>query len=243
MKNSHGETELYQISKVISITKLANGDTRHKTNRLELENEFILKNRNIYSEQNDLLKEAENPKDYDANFYLRLKHIKPIYRISDFLNYHFLNAQNKNLFLKHLEYEILGYFNPHKEQRRIDFINKWISEKKENETLPPQQTKNENETVRYTAKHYVLAYLLECNAKSESYPIGQKKELERIGSQRIGVGKGHRFYREFNNITNKYDINKLNHLIEIGGENWRTIVKDLSNDPETIETYLQSKQL
>ena len=142
-------SELYKISKVISITKLANGGTRHKTNRLELENEFILKNRNIYSEQNDLLKEAENPKDYDANFYLRLKHIQPIYKISDFLNYHFLNVQNKNLFLKHLEYEILGYFNPYKEQRRIDFINKWISEKKENETLPTQQTekpKPEQET-------------------------------------------------------------------------------------------------
>ena len=111
------------------------------------------------------------------------------------------------------------------------------------QSLSPQQKTNENETVRYTAKHYVLAYLIECNAKGESFPIGQKKELEKIGSQRIGAGKGHRFYREFNNIINNYDINKLNHLIEIGGENWRTIVKDLSNKPETIETYLQSKQL
>ncbi|MGX1024750.1 hypothetical protein [Psychroflexus sp. MBR-150] len=114
---------------------------------------------------------------------------------------------------------------------------------KQKQTLPPQQTTTENDNIKYTAKHYVLAYLIECNAKGESFPIGQKKELEKIGSQRIGAGKGHRFYREFNNITNSYDINKPSHLIEIGGENWRTIVKDLSNEPETIEAYLQSKQL
>lgn len=108
---------------------------------------------------------------------------------------------------------------------------------------PPPQTMIENNPKKYRAKHYVLAYLIECNAKGKSFPIGQKMELEKIGSQRIGAGKGHRFYREFNNITNQYDINKPNHLIEIGGENWRTIVKELSSEPETIEAYLQSKQL
>ena len=84
--------------------------------------------------------------------------------------------------------------------------------------LPPQQTNTEKDNIRYTAKHYVLSYLIECNAKGESFPIGQKKELERIGSQRIGTGKGHRFYREFNTIINNYDINKPNNLIEIGGK-------------------------
>ena len=58
----------------------------------------------------------------------------------------------------------------------------------------------------------------------------------------MGAGKGNRFYKVFNEIVNK-DLNIENNLIEIGGENWRTIVKDLSNEPETIETYLQNKQL
>ena len=123
---------------------------------------------------------------------------------------------------------------------RLEMFNGFLEI--ENEALPPQQTTNENKTVRYSAKHYVLAYLIECNAKGESYPIGQKGELEKIGNKKMGAGKGNRFYKVFNQLVNK-DINAKNNLIEIGGENWRTIVKDLSSDSETIETYLQSKQL
>jgi hypothetical protein len=117
-----------------------------------------------------------------------------------------------------------------------------LSVEKSSALQSPQQTTNENDTIRYTAKHYVLAYLIECNAKGESFPIGQKKELERIGDQRIGKGKGNRFYKVFNEIVNQ-DLNAEKTLIEVGGENWRTIVKDLSNEPEEIEKYLQNKRL
>ncbi|WP_209399824.1 hypothetical protein [Pseudozobellia sp. WGM2] len=112
----------------------------------------------------------------------------------------------------------------------------------QNQALPLQETTKEKKTIRYTAKHYVLSYLIECNAKGESFPIGQKKELENIGNRLMGIGKGNRFYKVFNEVVNK-DINAENTLIEIGGEKWRKIVKDLSSQPETIETYLQSKQL
>lgn len=111
--------------------------------------------------------------------------------------------------------------------------------------LPPQQTeepKPEQETIRYTAKHYVLAYLIECNAKGESFPIGQKKELEKIGNERMGAGKGNRFYKVFNEVINK-DLNVEKNLIEIGDEYWRKAVIELSNAPELVENYLQSKQL
>ena len=133
------------------------------------------------------------------------------------------------------------------EQQAVESVRPYLVEQleywqKELKALPPQQTLNENETVRHTAKHYVLAYLIECNAKGESYPVGQKKELEKIGNKKMGTGKGNRFYKVFNEVVNK-DINSEKNLIDIGGENWRTIVKDLSNKPETIETYLQSKQL
>lgn len=123
------------------------------------------------------------------------------------------------------------------------FLNPSTIQQQSNiEPLPPQQTTTENDTIRYTAKHYVLAYLIECNAKGESFPIGQKKELEKIGNEKMGPGKGNRFYKVFNEIVNK-DLNAEKNLIEIGGENWRTIVKNLSSEPGTIETYLQNKQL
>ena len=102
--------------------------------------------------------------------------------------------------------------------------------------------KTEVETRNYKAKHYVLAYLFECNAKGESFPIGNKKELERIGNERMGAGKGNRFYKVFNEIINK-DLNAENNLIEIGGKDWRKAVLELSRTPELVETYLQNKQL
>lgn len=120
----------------------------------------------------------------------------------------------------------------------LDYINKFSN-------LSPINLSIENDlTKKYYAKHYVLAYLIECRAKGESLPNGGKTELEEIGRQRTGKKKsGNTFYKEFNRITNSYDLTKINDLIAIGGENWRTIVKDLSNDPETIEIYLNSKQL
>lgn len=121
----------------------------------------------------------------------------------------------------------------------------WKKEFGNLKALPPQQTeepKPEQETIRYTAKHYVLAYLIECNAKGESFPIGQKKELEKIGNERMGAGKGNRFYKVFNEAINK-DLNVEKNLLEIGGEYWRKAVIELSNAPELVENYLQSKQL
>lgn len=111
---------------------------------------------------------------------------------------------------------------------------------KSKQPLPAQQKANVK--LRYTAKHYVLAYLIECNANGESFPVGQKKELEKIGNRKMGIGKGNRFYKVFNEMINK-NLNTEDNLIELGGINWRVIVKDLSDNPDTIETYLQSKQL
>jgi hypothetical protein len=106
----------------------------------------------------------------------------------------------------------------------------------------PQPINNETDTEKYTAKHYLLAYLFECNAKGESFPIGNKKELERIGNERMGAGKGNRFYKVFNEVINK-DLNAEKNLLEIGGEYWRKAVIELSKAPELVEKHLQSKQL
>ena len=151
------------------------------------------------------------------------------------------NANIKNP-LKRDNKELNEYFFAKLEEAEKLFSLAPPRESELKKASPPQQTTNESETIRYTAKHYVLAYLIECNAKGESFPIGQKKELEKIGNRIMGRGKGNRFYKVFNEIVNK-DLNAETNLIEIGGENWRTIVKGLSSEPETIETYLQNKQL
>lgn len=109
-------------------------------------------------------------------------------------------------------------------------------------TLSPQPIDSEIDTKKYKAKHYLLAYLFECNAKGVGYPIGNKKELERIGNERMGAGKGNRFYKVFNEVINK-DLNAEKDLFEIGGEYWRKAVIELSKAPELVENYLQSKQL
>lgn len=107
----------------------------------------------------------------------------------------------------------------------------------------PSQPININESRKYTAKHYVLAYLFECNAKGESFPIGNKIELEKIGYRRTdGAINGNTFYKAFNWVVNK-DLNIENNLIEIGGEYWRKAVLELSQAPELVETYLKTKQL
>lgn len=145
-----------------------------------------------------------------------------------------------------------GYVNSSKdeEQRYRKILKEWFADEKRFideitsivKALPPQPINSEIDTEKYTAKHYLLAYLFECNAKGVSYPIGNKKELERIGNERMGAGKGNRFYKVFNEVINK-DLNAERNLFEIGGEYWRKAVIELSKAPELVENYLQSKQL
>lgn len=99
----------------------------------------------------------------------------------------------------------------------------------------------ENKTKKYFAKHYVLAYMIECHAKGKSIP-SRKDDLQLIGSERIGVGKGNTFYKNFLRINRK-DLNVEKNLIEIGGEDWREAVINLSNVPQLVDEYLQKKQL
>ena len=119
---------------------------------------------------------------------------------------------------------------------RLEMFNEFL----ETETTQNQPIKSES--LKYSAKDYVLTYIIECHAKGKGLPIGRKKELEQIGNERMGTGKGNRFYKVFNGFINK-DFNNKSHLIEMGGKDWRNIVITLSSNPEIIEQYLQSKQL
>jgi len=122
----------------------------------------------------------------------------------------------------------------------IDFLKGYNSKQVEptKDKLPAPESK----TKRYTTKHYVLAYLFECNAEGKSYPIGNKIELECIGNERIGVGKGNTFYKVFNKIVSK-KLKSNRDLIDIGGEYWRKAVIELTKAPELVEIYLQNNHL
>lgn len=104
-----------------------------------------------------------------------------------------------------------------------------------------QKTYNEKKK-KYSAKYHVLAYLFECDAKGYTYPIGNKKELERIGKERMSLDSGNTFYKQFNQLVN-IDRNIERNLINRIGEDWRNAVIELSTEPILIEEYLQRKQL
>ncbi|GEJ45155.1 hypothetical protein [Chryseobacterium sp. ON_d1] len=95
---------------------------------------------------------------------------------------------------------------------------------------------------KYQAKHYVLAYIFDCYAIEKKLPRGNKKELEKIGNQRIGKGRGNTFYKNFNLIVNK-NLHSKEVLIDEVGESWREIILKLSENPEILENYLQSKKI
>jgi len=206
---------------------------------------------------NDLLKKSQNYKGISLNEYI--DEINPLEEIKEQCEIIFTdlakdieeNRRTTKDVLKGLDLLISYYSTPNIKHNinndRIIFFKDYLEAiKKRIELLysakPPQPINSEIDTEKYTAKHYLLAYLFECNAKGVSYPIGNKKELERIGNERMGAGKGNRFYKVFNEVINK-DLNAEKNLLEIGGEYWRKAVIELSKAPELVENYLQSKQL
>lgn len=127
-------------------------------------------------------------------------------------------------------------------QNAITVIN-WLNDQTPKQAQPVNpQIEDKQEVVKYFTKHHVLAYLFECNAKGTQPPLGVKKELEKIGSERMGEGRGNTFYKEFNKISSK-DLNSESVLIEYCGESWRDAVIELSQYPELVENYLINKQI
>jgi hypothetical protein len=165
--------KLYKVSKRISNIKKKDGI---EYLNIELENEYILKNKNIYSEQNNLIHEAENPKDYDPVFYLRLKHLNPLYKIFDFLNYHYLNTKDKDFFIRHIKYEILRYFKDGKDKQRVEIINEWLEEKTGIKT-PLKVEKKEPDLTSHEASDLINKFDLEFFKK---YVEEQKETLSQI---------------------------------------------------------------
>jgi len=109
-------------------------------------------------------------------------------------------------------------------------------------TRSEKQEQNTIKTRKYTAKQYVLAYLFECNIQGVQPPTGKKKELEKIGNERMGVGRGNTFYKALNEISRK-DLNIEKNLIDIGREDWKEAILEITLLPEKLNEYLKKKQL
>ncbi|MDV3579880.1 hypothetical protein [Elizabethkingia anophelis] len=142
-------------------------------------------------------------------------------------------AKNPNNFKLYHEYKERLFNNPG-----------WNDKKEEEFFSNYKNSCNEEYFARekYHAKHYVLAYIFDCYAIDKKLPRGNKKELERIGNKRIGKGRGNTFYKNFNLIVNKNLHNKEILIGEVG-ESWREIILNLSENPERLENYLQSKKM
>jgi hypothetical protein len=101
----------------------------------------------------------------------------------------------------------------------------------------------ENPPFKVTAKHYALAFILDCLATSKKLPTG-KKAIEQMAIEIKFPKDPNTFYKNFNPLnTGKVDFNSELDLIDIGGENWREIVLSLSKFPDELEKYLKTKQL
>lgn len=122
----------------------------------------------------------------------------------------------------------------------LKFLNEYPLNKDAELAQPHQEEKP-----KYITKHYVLAYLFDCDANNESYPIGDKKEVERIGNERMGYGKGNTFYKNFNRIINNPNFNIKNeaYLIDLIGENWLNIVTELSKNTELVKKHIKESDI
>ncbi|MBT4929503.1 MAG: hypothetical protein HON12_00330 [Flavobacteriales bacterium] len=115
----------------------------------------------IYKEvnqrNNDSILTPENWERCKETFYTqRIATYKDSYTVAEKIKLELLSLEK--LPISKTDYQILK-----------DRYKAYLEQK---QALPPQP-KDESTNMRYTAKHYVLAYLIECNAKGESLPIGK----------------------------------------------------------------------
>ncbi len=101
-----------------------------------------------------------------------------------------------------------------------------------------ERTELDKPKINISAKHYVLAYLFDCKVNNIVIPNGNKIELETIGKERSG-GKlnGNTFYKNFNKIYNQ-NLTSKNILVQIGGNQWREAILELSQSPEELKRHL-----
>lgn len=119
------------------------------------------------------------------------------------------------------------------------------NEVKHNETKHEKEISEESGKLKYIAKEYALAYILDLYAKGELLPINRidggydQKTIEKIGESK-GC-KGNTFMKAVREVK-KIDINKEEDLKKIS-KDWKNAVKELSENWGIVRTYLISKKL
>lgn len=124
-------SQMYSIDpRHLNIKKADGGMTRYNPSSIKYRplNEFDLANASVYSENGELIKEADQI-DYDWQIAIKLQRISPLYKIEDLLNHHFEKTADKELFLKHIRYHIAGFL-PNLHPARKEFILEWVDETK-----------------------------------------------------------------------------------------------------------------
>jgi hypothetical protein len=145
LKNTSSELVEIEISKK-SPPQIVPPDHLITTTPIPI-NEFDLVNKNEYDHLGNIIVEAKNPEDYDRDFSVKLITIKPLYRIEDFLLYHYNNTHDKEQFLKHLEFHTLLHWMQRgitSQPQRDKFVRLWIDKVKgqnQIEVTPPQTEK------------------------------------------------------------------------------------------------------
>src|SRR5690554_4607503 len=117
-------------------------------------------------------------------------------------------------------------------QMYIAFLKEYFENKR------PAPKTLEIEPKDYKAQYHVVSYILDCYANNKQLPTG--KGWETAGEAREKYTKsGNTFYK----ASNEMDITKKTTKLELSnllGNDWERIVVELSDDPKTLKTYLDT---
>ncbi len=120
--------------------------------------EFEVRRSDGYKSGGEIIMTKTTEKDYDDEFHKKILKIEPVYKIFDFLQFHYDNFCKTNydyeLFITHIQYvilpkyEISNHLKTHK-----DIITNWLEKTKKMNLIQQEQEKN-----IYLQKAYEVAY-------------------------------------------------------------------------------------
>lgn len=124
-------------------------------------------------------------------------------------------------------------------QKYIAFLKEYF------ENREPDNKPKEKKTKRsYTTKHFVFTYLLDCKALNRPLYEGVKNDYL------TGFASNWSKFKEeaktkpstFKRLIYEYENEKLTekNLNNLLGEDWQSIVLELSDDPQTLKAYLDT---
>lgn len=179
-------SQMYSIDpRHLNIKKADGGMTRYNPSNMKYRpsNEFDLANASVYSENGELIQEADSH-DYDWQMAIKLQRITPLYKSEQLLNHHYEKTPDKQLFLTHIKYHILGFLGEPKPLRK-EFILKWVESKEallEERRRMAQEYEAELKKSLFTdeaslkfRQHYNDASAKVCNALIEKYNKDEAK--------------------------------------------------------------------